>query len=154
MSAPKKKPISLFRQVLLYGLLLGALVTVLKLLEFNLIVKNNIFEVYAGIVALIFTAVGIWVGLSLTAKKKRIVVTSAPVAVEDNEDILKELGISRREYEVLELVAQGLTNQQVADKLFVSLNTVKTHMTNLFAKLEVNRRTQAIQRAKELKILR
>lgn len=138
----------------MYGLLLGALVTVLKLLEFNLVVKNNIFEVYAGIVAVLFTAVGVWVGISLTGKKKPIVVSAAPVAGEDNEDILKELGISRREYEVLELVAMGLTNQQVADKLFVSLNTVKTHMTNLFAKLEVNRRTQAIQRAKELRILR
>jgi two-component system, NarL family, response regulator LiaR len=154
MSVSKKKPVSLFKQVLLYGLLLGALVTALKLLEFNLIVKNNIFEVYAGIVALLFTAVGIWVGLSLTAKKKRIVVSSVPVSAANNEDILKELGISRREYEVLELVAMGLTNQEVADKLFVSLNTVKTHMTNLFAKLEVNRRTQAIQRAKELKILK
>ncbi len=140
--------------MLLYGLILGGLLIALKLLEFNLVIKNNVFEVYAGIVAVLFCVVGIWVGLKLTNKSKKLVVEVQ--GGEDwkmDESILQELGISKREYDVLELIAKGHTNQEVADKLFVSPNTVKTHLANLFAKLDVNRRTQAIQRAKELNLI-
>lgn len=145
---------SFFKSVLLYGLILGALLIALKLLEYNLVIKNNVFEIYAGIVAVLFCAVGIWVGLKLTNKTKKIVVeVQGESDWKLNEDILNELGISKREYDVLELIAQGLTNQEVADKLFVSTNTVKTHLSNLFSKLDVNRRTQAVQRAKELNLL-
>lgn len=70
-----------------------------------------------------------------------------------NETELQRLGISKREHEVLELIAKGLSNQEIADKLFVSLNTIKTHTSNLFLKLEVSRRTQAIQKAKELRLI-
>jgi ATP/maltotriose-dependent transcriptional regulator MalT len=70
-----------------------------------------------------------------------------------NEALLAQTGISKREYEVLELMAQGLSNQEIAEKLFVSLNTVKTHTSNLFVKLDAKRRTQAIQKAKELGLI-
>lgn len=152
--AATQKNTSFIKQMVLYGLILGVLLIALELLEFNLVVKNNVFEIYAGIVAVLFCAVGIWVGLKLTKKTKRIVVDVQ--GADDwklDESILQELGISKREYDVLELIAQGHTNQEVADKLFVSTNTVKTHLSNLFSKLDVNRRTQAVQRAKELNLL-
>jgi DNA-binding CsgD family transcriptional regulator len=152
--AATKNTSSFLKSMLLYGLILGGLLIALKLLEFNLVIKNNVFEVYAGIVAVLFCVVGIWVGLKLTNKSKKLVVEVQ--GGEDwkmDESILQELGISKREYDVLELIAKGHTNQEVADKLFVSPNTVKTHLANLFAKLDVNRRTQAIQRAKELNLI-
>ncbi|KAB2915737.1 MAG: DNA-binding response regulator [Bacteroidetes bacterium] len=123
-------------------------------MKFNLIVVENTFEVYALLVALLFGGVGIWVGIKLFTKNKQLIVVegSGTPGLVDEEKI-KELGISKREHEVLELIARGHTNQEVAELLFVSPNTVKTHLANIFAKLDVNRRTQAIQRAKDLNIL-
>jgi len=100
-------------------------------------------------VALFFTGLGIWAGLKLT--RKQIVIVGPDFFL--NEAELNRLGISRREHDVLELMAKGLSNKEIADKLFVSLNTVKTHSSNLFLKLEVSRRTQAVQRAKELRLI-
>lgn len=157
MAAKKGISISFIKQIVLYGIALGALLIVLKLLEFNLVIRNNVFEVYAGIVAMLFCAVGIWVGLKYSNIKpnttKIVVEVQSSINFKADEKIISELGISKREYEVLEMIAKGHTNQEVADKLFVSHNTIKTHLSNLFAKLDVNRRTQAIQRAKELNIL-
>ena len=106
-------------------------------------------ETYIGIIAVMFTTLGIWVGLRLTRKK----TVATNYAFVFNANGLERLGISKRELEVLELIARGLSNQEIADKLFVSLNTVKTHVSNLFLKLEVSRRTQAIQKAKELQLI-
>ncbi|GCC52842.1 helix-turn-helix transcriptional regulator [Chryseotalea sanaruensis] len=114
-------------------------------------VKDLTIEFYLGVVATIFTAVGIWTGLKLTRTKTKVVVQTEFTF---NEIELNRLGISKRELEVLTLMAQGLSNQEIADKLFVSLNTIKTHSSNLFLKLEVNRRTQAIQKAKALSLIR
>jgi len=137
------------RTVIIYGFSLAALVFVLKYLEYRLIVRDLSIEFYVGIVALFFTALGIWAGLKLT--QKRVVMVGPEFIF--NESELKRLGISRREHEVLELMAKGMSNQEIADKLFVSLNTIKTHSSSLFLKLEVNRRTQAIQKAKELRLI-
>jgi ATP/maltotriose-dependent transcriptional regulator MalT len=100
-------------------------------------------------IAVLFSALGVWAGLKLTRKKTFII---SPDFVLD-ESKLEKLGISKREHEVLQLMANGLSNQEIADKLFVSLNTIKTHSSNLFLKLEVNRRTQAVQRGKELRLI-
>ncbi len=137
------------RTIILYGLALAALVFLLKYLEYQLIVRNRSIEFYVGIVALFFTALGIWAGLKLT--KKKIIILGPEFIL--NETELQRLGISKREHEVLELMAQGLSNQEIADTLFVSLNTIKTHSSNLFLKLEVRRRTQAIQKAKKLRLI-
>lgn len=137
------------RTVIFYGFSLAALVFVLKYLEYRLIVRDLSIEFYVGIVALFFTALGIWAGLKLT--QKRVVLVGSEFIF--NERDFKRLGISRREHEVLELMAKGLSNQEIADKLFVSHNTIKTHSSNLFLKLEVNRRTQAIQKAKALRLI-
>jgi ATP/maltotriose-dependent transcriptional regulator MalT len=111
-------------------------------------------ELYGGLIALLFTALGIWAGLKLTRKKEvtviKEVIVEAPDSFVINENNLKLLNISKREHEVLMLMAQGMSNQEVADKLYVSLNTVKTHSSKLFEKLNVQRRTQAVQEAKKL----
>lgn len=137
------------RTVILYGLALAGLVFVLKYLEYRLFVRDLAIEFYVGLVALFFTGLGIWAGLKLT--RKQVVMVGPEFIL--NESELQRLGISKREHEVLELMAQGLSNQEIGDKLFVSLNTIKTHSSNLFLKLEVNRRTQAVQRAKELRLI-
>lgn len=137
------------RTVILYGLSLAGLVFLLKYLEYRLMVRDMSIEFYVGTVAVFFTALGIWAGLKLT--QKRVVMVGAEFIL--NEPELKRLGISRREHEVLELMAKGFSNQEIADTLFVSLNTIKTHSSNLFLKLEVSRRTQAIQKATELRLI-
>ncbi|NJO90741.1 MAG: response regulator transcription factor [Chloroflexia bacterium] len=106
-------------------------------------------EVYIGVVAALFTGLGVWVGLKLIYKKKH----SVTVEFIKDEKALKSLKISKREYEVLQLISEGLSNQEIADKLFISLPTVKTHSSNLFEKLDVQRRTQAINKAKDLKLI-
>jgi len=142
------------KNIILYGLVLGLLVAGIKYAEFKFIVINNTFEIYAGIIAVVFTVLGVLVGLKFVTKKEVLVVKEVLIQPTENfivnENNLKQLSISKREHEVLMLMAQGLSNQEVADKLFVSLNTVKTHSSKLFEKLNVQRRTQAVQEAKKL----
>jgi DNA-binding NarL/FixJ family response regulator len=143
------------RTVLLYGISLAILVVLLKLLEYRFFVHDLSLEIYVGIIAILFTAMGVWVGRKLISHKTseaQIIHQPAPPTppkFEINEEALKQTGISPREYEVLQEMANGHSNQEIADKLFVSLSTVKTHSANLFIKLDVKRRTQAVQRAKE-----
>lgn len=138
------------RTIILYSLALAALIFILKYIEYSYIVRDLSLEIYIGAIALFFTALGIWAGLKLT-RKKTLIITNP--AFQFDQSRLDSLGISKREYEVLELMAKGFSNQEIADKLFVSLNTIKTHASNLFLKLAVGRRTQAIQKAKELQLL-
>jgi NarL family two-component system response regulator LiaR len=140
------------RTILLYGGALALLIFLLKFLEYRLFVRDLSLEFYIGIIALFCTAIGVWAGLRLTRPKKVLVAVSSD-NFKLNEALLAQTGISKREYEVLELMAQGLSNQEIAEKLFVSLNTVKTHTSNLFVKLDAKRRTQAIQKAKELGLI-
>jgi len=135
--------------IILYGLSLAVLVFVLKFIEYRFFIHDLSLEFYLGVVAVIFAGLGIWAGLKLTKKK---IITVGPEFV-FNEHEFQRLGISKREHEVLDLMAKGLSNQEIADKLFVSLNTVKTHTSNLLLKLEARRRTQAIQKAKTLNLI-
>ena len=128
---------------------MAVLIGLLKFVEYRFFVRDIPLEFYVGTVAIMFTALGIWAGLRLTRPK--IIDSGAPFQLDETN--LRTLGISKREYEVLELIAQGLSNQEIAEKLFVSTSTVKTHVSNVLAKLDARRRTQAIQRAKELNII-
>ena len=138
---------------LIYGLCGGVLIVVLKLIEFRFLVVQHSIEIYGGLIALLFATLGIWLGLKLTKKKEVLIVKEVPVpAIQPftvNEQRLKDLGITRRELEILELIAQGMSNREIAGKLFVSENTVKTHSSRLFDKLGARRRTQAVQIGKE-----
>ena len=147
------------KTVLGYGILAGVLIAVLKLVEFRYLVVEHSLEIYGGIVAALFAALGIWLGLKLT--KTRVITREVHVPVEvhipvpiggpfqRNEKRLGELGITERELEILEAMAAGLSNREIAERLFVSENTVKTHANRLFSKLAAQRRTQAVQLAKE-----
>lgn len=140
------------RTIILYAFALAVLVFLLKFLEYRYFVRDLSLEFYLGLIAVVFTGLGVWSGYKLTRKKPVVVEVPVRSFVLD-ENLLSRLAISKREYEVLTLIAKGLSNQEIADKLFVSLNTVKTHTTNLFLKLEVKRRTQAIEKAQSLRLL-
>jgi DNA-binding CsgD family transcriptional regulator len=146
------------KQTLIYGLLYGAcggvLIVVLKLIEFRFLVVEHSLEIYSGLIALLFAGLGIWLGLRLTRKREVVVVKEVPVqSFTLNEDRLKDLGITKRELEILELMAQGMSNREIAQRLFVSENTVKTHSTHLFDKLSARRRTQAVQIGKAMGLI-
>ena len=148
---------------LLYGLGGGLLIVVLKLVEYRFLVLEHSVEIYGGLIALVFASLGIWLGLKITRKKEIIVereliverevpvFAATPFAV--NGERLRELAITKRELEILELIATGMSNREIADKLFVSENTVKTHSSRLFDKLSAKRRTQAVQIGKELGLI-
>ena len=137
------------RTVIIYGIAMAALIGLLKLVEYKYLVRDIPLEFYIGLVAVLFTVLGIWAGLKLTRPK--IVEVSGPFEL--NQANLDRLAISKREYEVLELLAAGLSNKDIAEKLFVSPSTVKTHVSNVLGKLEASRRTEAIAKAKELRII-
>ena len=137
------------KTILIYGVAMAALTGILKFIEYRYFVRDLSLEFYLGVVAILFAGLGVWAGLRLTRRK--VVIANPDFKLNGPE--LQRLGISKREYEVLELMAQGLSNQEIADKLFVSLNTVKTHSSNLFMKLDARRRTPAVRRAKEFELL-
>jgi two-component system, NarL family, response regulator LiaR len=152
------------RQVLIYGLVGGVLIALLKWMEYRYLVIEHSVEIYGGLIAATFAVLGIWLGLKLTKKKtvvqETIVVKEVPVpmpAVAEpfvlNEKKRADLSITRREMEILELIAQGMSNREIAEKLFVSENTVKTHSSRVFDKLGAKRRTQAVQLGKEFGLL-
>ena len=143
------------KHILIYGLCGGVLIVILKLVEYRFLVIQNSIEIYGGLIALLFAVLGIWLGLKLTKNKETVIVREvpAPQFFTLNETRLRELGITRRELEILELIANGLSNREIAEKLFVSENTVKTHSSRLFDKLSARRRTQAVQMGKELGLI-
>ena len=142
------------KRVLFYGAVGGVLIALLKYVEYQYLIRVYPTEVYGGIVALIFTSVGIYVGLRLTRPKEVVVVREVPASpFVLNEAKLRELGITPREHEILGLIAEGLSNREIAGRLFVSENTVKTHSSRVFEKLGVNRRVQAVQKAKDLGLI-
>jgi DNA-binding CsgD family transcriptional regulator len=145
------------RHVLLYGLIGGILITVLKWTEYRFLVVEHSIEIYGGLTAAAFAVLGIWLGLKLTGTRQRIAVKEVPVPAGEpfvpNERKREDLAITPRELEILELIALGLSNREIAAKLYVSENTVKTHSSRVFHKLGAKRRTQAVQLGKELGLL-
>lgn len=147
-ASPKSRRV--VRDILVYGLCGGVLITVLKLTEYRFLVVEHSLEIYGGLVAVLFSGLGIWLGLTLTRKKGAgpQITTSGNGPFAADEKRMSELGITPRELEILGLIAAGLSNREIADRLFVSENTVKTHSSRLFDKLGAKRRTQAVQLGK------
>ena len=139
------------KQVVLYGAAGGVLIALLKVIEYKHFVLEYPSEIYGGLIALIFTALGVYFGLRWTRPKEVVVVREGPFVL--NDEKLKEIGLTAREHEVLALIAQGLSNREIGEKLFVSENTVKTHSSRLFEKMQVNRRVQAVRRGKDLGLI-
>jgi len=147
------------KTTILYGLSLAALLFLMRWLELRYFIFNLKLELFVGAIAIVFMGLGIWVALKLARPKKETIIVEKEVYVLPekefvlNEAELEKLNISPRELEVLQLMAEGLSNAEIADRLFVSLNTVKTHSSRLFEKLDVKRRTQAVETAKRLNII-
>jgi len=145
------------RAVLLYGLCGGLLIAALKVIEYRFLVLQHSFEIYGGLIAALFAAVGIWLGLTLTRKEEVVIVREVPVPAQlpfvRNDATVSQLGITAREMEILEHIATGKSTREIASALFVSENTVKTHASRLFDKLNVSRRTQAIVEGKRLGLI-
>ena len=145
------------KHVLIYGLLGGALIFLLKVIEYRYLVIEHSIEIYGGLVAAVFAGLGIWLGLKLTRHTETIVVREVEVPARStfvrNEQKLDALGITPRELEILSLIAAGLSNREIAERIFVSENTVKTHANRLFDKLNAKRRTQAVQVGKEFGLI-
>lgn len=151
------------KHLLIYGLCGGLLIVLLRLIEYRFLIIERSIEIYGGLIAVFFAAVGIWLGLKLTRNK--IIIKEIPVEVPIeipvatngqfilNRAKLQELRITARELEILQLIAGGMSNREIAEKLFVSENTVKTHSSRLFDKLSARRRTQAVQIAKEMHLI-
>jgi len=145
------------RHVLIYGLVGGMLITLLQWTQYRFLVVEHSVEIYGALIAALFAALGIWLGLKLTRPKTQVVVKEVPVPagrpfVPDDRK-REDLGITPRELDILVLIAQGMSNREIAEKLFVSENTVKTHSTRVFSKLGARRRTQAVQLGKEFGLL-
>ena len=138
--------------IILYGISLALLMFLLKWLELRFILFDHSFEMYIGAIACIFTALGVWLALKLSKPKMETVIVEKEVFVTRkepfsvNDTLVGQLELSKRELEVLNLMAAGLSNQEIAGKLFVSLSTVKSHNQNFFEKLDVRRRTQAVEK--------
>lgn len=145
------------KQVLLYGVLGGSLIAGLKAIEYRWLMVEHSVEIYGGLVAAVFAGVGLWLGLKLTRRTETVVVrevlVTAPANFVLDQRKLESLGITPRELEILELIAAGLSNKEIAERAHVSENTVKTHSSRVFYKLGAQRRTQAVQLGKELRLI-
>jgi NarL family two-component system response regulator LiaR len=150
---------SKYKSFIAYGVSLALLLFVMKWIQLRSIIWDHSVEIYMGVIALLFTGLGIWLAIKLTKPKVEKVVEEKIVYIKNNSDFtineiaLQQSGISKRELEVLQLMADGFSNQEIADKLFVSLSTVKTHTSSLFEKLDVRRRTQAIEKAQRMQLI-
>lgn len=150
---------SKYRDTILYGVSMAAVMFLLKWLELRFVVYDHGYELFIGFVALIFTALGIWLALKLSKPKVETIIIEKEIPVYKKGDFepdtaaIERYDLSKREVDVLNLMAKGMSNQEIAQTLFVSLSTIKTHNQSLFVKLDCKRRTQAIERARSLGII-
>lgn len=136
-------------KALRYGILIALLALFLDFIEYRFLMKAMSIELYILVIALLFTGTGIWLGRHFTGAG----TGAAAGTFQRNSRALDYLEITERELEVLELVAEGLSNKEIAGRLFVSVNTVKTHLSRLYSKMDVNRRTEAVEKARTLSII-
>ena len=130
-----------------FGILVACILILFQLAKFSYFTGQSRIEIWIAVISLIFFIVGVFISRKYFPSKP-----ATPKGI-INEKKLKQVGLSKREYEILQLIDQGLSNQEIADRLFLSESTVKKHISNLFLKLDVQRRTEAIKRAKDLEIL-
>jgi len=145
------------KQVIIgFGLLILALLILFQLARFSPFHSSLQMEWWIAGFSLLFFGIGIYLSRNLFRKeviREKEIIVEVPMSQGIDEKELEKTGISKREYEILQLINEGLSNQQIADKLFVSENTIKKHISNLFFKLDVERRTEALKKGKELRII-
>lgn len=148
-----------YKSFILYAAALALLLFLLKWLQWKFIIIDLSIEIYIGLIAIIFTILGIWIAQKLTRPSIKTIVIEKPVYGAPSEEFvldenaLSRLSLSKRELDVLELMARGLSNEEIAAQLYISLSTIKSHCSRIFEKMDVKRRTQAIEKAKRLKII-
>lgn len=145
-----------FQFLLLYGLALGSLISLMAWSKYRFMVIDHALDLYILLTAVVFVAVGVWVGLRWSAPRVMERIVEVPIqnpVSKPSLEVAARLGISTRELDVLEHVAKGMTNDEIASNLFVSINTVKTHLGNLYVKLDVKRRTQAVEKARSIGLI-
>ena len=145
------------REIVSYGLALALLLFLMQWLQYKFLLLNNATDIYVGIIALFFTILGFWLALKITKPKVKEIIVEKEVIVNNpmiDEKKITELGLSSRELEILTLLARGMSNKEIGNALFISLSTVKTHTSNVFGKLNVKRRTQAIEIARQLNLIK
>ncbi len=148
------------RHIFLYGVAMAVLVFLLKWLQWKYLITDHSSDIYTGLIAILFTTLGVWVARQLTETKNRTIIVEKEVYLSEpadagiNEAELKRLNLTTREYEVLQLLKQGYSNAEIGERLFLSVSTIKTHVSNMFVKLDVKNRTQAVEKANRLKIIR
>lgn len=134
------------------------LIFLLKWLQWKFLIVDNSIAIYIGLIAVFFTVLGIWLATQLTQPKIEKVIIEKEVIIPQTEDFtvnkieLQKLNLTKREYEILQLLTKGQSNADIAENLFLSISTVKTHVSNLYLKMNVKRRTQAVAKAKKLKL--
>lgn len=147
------------RHIIFYGFSIAVLILVLKWIQWKFLIVDNSLEIYIGLIAVFFTIFGIWLATQLVKPKVQKVVVEKEVYVPQpgeftiNEKELEKLNLTNREYEVLQMLTKGYSNSDIAENLFLSLSTVTTHVSNLLSKMNVKSRTQAIEKAKRLRII-
>ena len=148
-----------YKESIYFGLALAILFFIVQWMEIRFLLFSNNIQIYILLIAILCTGIGIWIAGKIRTPKVETLVIEKPVFVNATSDFeidhneLSKRKISKRELEVLHLMAKGKSNQEIADELFVSLPTIKTHAANLFEKLDAKRRTQAVENAKRLRLL-
>jgi len=137
------------KTIIFYGLSIAFILLAVQVSQYQLFAKYISFEVFIGLLALGFTIIGVWFGIRLTSPKIASPTTNLQGEFAFGDELIS-YGLSKRETEILEQIDLGKSNQEIADDLFISISTVKTHISNLFSKLDVKNRVQAIQKAKEI----
>ncbi len=144
-----------YYQIALYGIGMAVLLFLLKWLEWRFLITHHALDIYIGLLAVLFTLLGAWVARQLSRHIiiEKEVLVHREIPFERDEAVLEKLQFTNREWEVLRLLAQGKSNAEIADQLFISLSTVKTHASNIFLKMEVKSRAQAMEKAKRLRLI-
>ena len=144
---------------MLYGLAIATLIFGLKWMQWNFLIVDNSIDIYSGLIAIVFTMLGAWVASQLIKPKTQTVFVEKQIIIHQpknfilNQTELKRLNLTRREYQILKLIVQGNSNADIAAQLFLSLSTIKTHVSNLYAKMNVKNRFRAITKAKRMEIV-
>ena len=147
------------RHIMFYGLAIATLIFGLKWLQWKFLIVDNAIDIYIGLIAIVFMMLGVWVASQLIKPKTQTVFVEKEIIIHQtkkfilNQTELKRLNLTKREYQILKLLVQGDSNAEIADQLFLSLSTIKTHVSNLYAKINVKNRFQAITKAKRMEIV-
>lgn len=148
-----------FTHIMLYGIVMAGLIFGLKWMQWNFLIMENAIDIYMGLLAILFTMLGAWIASQLIKPKKHTVFVEKQILIHKSTEFrlnqagLEKLNLTNREYQILKLIVQGYSNSGIAEKLFLSLSTIKTHVSNLYVKMNVKSRFQAIALAKEMNIV-